>query len=165
MEELFILDKNTGKLFWKITPNHHAELLGKEAGCINESKNKKYWVVQVNGRKIKRSKIVFYMTNGRWPKDCIDHINGNSLDDRPENLREATVTQNCWNHFKRKRKLDLPMGVRKNVHSGRYAARISYNKKQITIGTYDTPEEAYDAYVKRKMELYGEYAGIPSTFK
>jgi len=100
------------------------------------------------------------MVHGKWPSDCIDHINGNSLDDRPENLRNATITQNAWNHFKRAKKQNLPMGVRINASSGKYAARIAYNKKLITIGTFKTAEEAHNAYINYKKELYGEYAGI-----
>jgi hypothetical protein len=159
---MFTLDRETGKLFWLNPPKRLPYLKGEEAGLPNKANTKFYWVIQINGKKIKRSRLVYYMVNGKWPDNCIDHINGDSLDDRPENIREATVTQNSWNHRTRLKKQNLPMGVRKNGKFETYTARIGYNKKMITIGTFKTIEEAQNAYITRKKELYGEYAGIPS---
>jgi len=156
--DFFLLDKATGKLFWKNVSKYHIGLTGKEAGGPCESRNKKsYWVVSVNGKKYKRGRIVFYMVNGFWPSPCIDHINGQSLDDRPQNLRQATLTENAWNHKTRKRRINLPMGVR-SLASGKYQARISYKGKQIHLGAYSSPQEAADVYMKERKSLYGQFA-------
>ena len=157
MEQLFSLDSQTGKLFWLKPPKRHPDLIGKEAGCAVTSRKKSYWTIQVNGKKIKRGKIVFYMTHGFWPKPCIDHINGNSLDDRPENLRQATITENAWNHKNRARSIDLPMGVRYTSY-GKFQARISFNKQQIHLGVFETKEEAQQSYLSKRKELYGQFA-------
>jgi hypothetical protein len=158
MDDIFHLDKQTGRLFWKTPSKYHKDLIGKEAGNANKTHNDKcYWVVQVNGKKMKRGHIVYFMTHGVWPKPCIDHINGNSLDDRPENLRIATVLENSWNHKGRKRTIQLPMGVRHSGH-GAYVARISYKKSQIYLGIFDTIQEASAIYQQKRRELYGEFA-------
>lgn len=158
MSELpFRLDKSTGKIYWTSTSKYHPDLLNKEAGTLGGRPKKPYWVICLNGKKLKRSHIVYFMTNGEWPKPCVDHINGNSLDDRPCNLRSASITQNAWNHKKRKRRINLPMGVRVNS-SKTYSARIGVYGKQITIGCYQTPEEASAAYQIKRKELYGEFA-------
>lgn len=151
-------DKEIGQFIW-IKPNkHHPDLMGKIAGCAQESSpNKKYWIIRFNKKAYKRGHLVYFLTHGEWPKPCLDHINGNSLDDRPENFRKATIMENTWNHKSRKRKINLPMGVRINA-SGTYSARISVNKKRMHLGYFNTIEEAKDIYQKARKEMYGQFA-------
>ena len=158
MEQLFELDKNSGKLFWIKPPKNHPDLLGKEAGCLTRNSNGKgYWMIQVDGKKYKRSHIVFFLVNGFWPKPCVDHINGDSTDDRPSNIRQATFTENAWNHKKRARRINLPIGV-KNLASGRFEARIGYLGKQIHLGSFQSLDEASAVYQSKRRELYGQFA-------
>lgn len=157
MEQLLRLDHETGKLFWINPPKRHPDLIEKEAGCLTKNNKKNYWVIQVNGKKYKRGHIVFYLVNGFWAKPCIDHINGDSTDDRPCNLRQATFTENAWNHKKRARRIELPMGVR-NFASGKFEARISYCGKQIHLGSFQSPNEASAVYQSKRKELYGQFA-------
>jgi len=145
-----------GVFYWIKPPKAHAELLGEKAGTIQNG-DKPYNVIQIDGKKYRQGRLAFLYMEGRWPAECIDHINGNSLDDRWMNLREATVTQNAWNHKGRKKKSDLPMGVRLNS-SGRFAARIGLNGKQIQIGTFDTKQQAVQAYSNARRKYYGQYA-------
>ena len=65
--------------------------------------------------------------------------------------------QNAWNHKKRARKINLPMGVR-NMASGKFQARIACNNKMMHLGTFDTPEQASSAYQQKRLEYFGEYA-------
>lgn len=158
MEQRLKLNIKTGKLFWIKPPKYHPDLIGKEAGYLQRGRaNKNYWVVQVDGKKYKRGHLVYFLTHGEWAKPCLDHINGDSLDDRPENLRKATVMQNAWNHKSRKRRIDLPMGVRVNC-SGKFSARISHQGKQIHLGVFDTPQDASNIYQLKRKELYGQFA-------
>ena len=157
LREMFELNRR-GELIWLLPPKQHPRMLGRVAGCPRQTHNgKTYWHVQINGRKYLRSHIVFCMAYGRWPIDQIDHIDGDSLRDVPENLREATATQNAWNHKKRAKKSPLPMGVRKAV-SGRYVARIAVNKRKITLGTFDEPDQAARAYQAARAQYFGEFA-------
>lgn len=91
----------------------------------------------------------------------IDHINGDSTDNRRENLRICTQGQNLKNM--RPPREGQYKGVYK-IPSGRYQSKISNkcNKEriQICIGTYDTPEEAALAYNKKALEMHGEYARL-----
>lgn len=153
------LDATCGKLYWIAPSKYHAEKTGLEAGTPTPSRGGKVYVnVTINGRKYKRSRLVFLMTRGHWPHPCVDHINGDSTDDRPENLRQATVTENAWNHKRRSRRINLPMGVRIFHSSGRFQARISHEKKQIHLGCYDTAEEAHSVYLTKRKELFREFA-------
>lgn len=147
---------NKGVFYWIDPPMGHSNLLGEEAGSIQNGL-KKYHAIQIDGVKYKRSRLAFLYMMGRWPSDCIDHINGNSLDDRWDNLREATITQNAWNHKSRKKQSELPMGVRINAN-GKYSARIGVNKKQIQLGTFDTLTKAHQAYLAAREKYFGQFA-------
>lgn len=154
----FYFDLDKGIMYWKNVSKYHSGLNGTIAGNVTRSrKDKLYWVISFNGKKYKRSRLIYLFVNKRLPIPCVDHINGDSLDDRPINLREVTVTQNNWNHKGRKKKTDLPMGVRTN--GNKYVARISHNKKQITIGTFNNLQDAHQAYLMKRNELYGQYSG------
>lgn len=154
LEHLFYWDKENGKFFWKNPNKYHAKLKGKEAGCLTEEG---YWTISINGKKYKRGRLCFLMEYGRFPIQCVDHKNRIKHDDRICNLREASQTQNSWNYPERKKKSDLPEGVR-ITKSGKFLARISYNKIKISLGSYNTANEASFVYQKKRRELYGEFA-------
>ena len=151
-------DPNTGVMVWVNVSPYHREKNGSVAGCTTPNRHgKSYHVISLNGRKHKRSRLAFAWMTGRWPVHQIDHINGDSTDDRWENLREATPTQNAWNHHRRSKKSTLPMGVRSNP-SGRFSARIAVNKRMVQVGTFDTPEQAGAAYLEARRQYYGQFA-------
>lgn len=87
----------------------------------------------------------------------IDHINGNHLDNSPENLRLANRAEN-------KRNSKLPTnnhsgykGVHWNKKCKKWHCQIRYMKKPIYLGVYLDPLEAHLAYCKKAKELFGEY--------
>lgn len=91
---------------------------------------------------------------GSWPKNNIDHINGNGLDNRIENLRDATYQENGQNirRAKTSNKSCGVLGV--SPHQGKWAARITVEGKTKRLGCYDTIEEAYEAYLQAKRKLH-----------
>lgn len=160
LERLFEFDLAAGRIFWKIPPPNHPRLRGKEAGGAQSNRDRKiYWVVRSGREAWKRGRLIFFMAQDRWPSPCVDHIDGDSLNDCASNLREATITENAWNHRTRKRRIPLPMGVRIVTSSGRYEARIAHNKKMIHLGAFDTPAAAQAVYLAKRKELYGEFSG------
>lgn len=86
----------------------------------------------------------------------IDHINGNGLDNRRENLRLCNSQQNSFNR-KPYRWKTLPKGVSKKLN--RFISRITINKTTINIGSYKTIEEAKDAYNLKANDIFKEYRG------
>ena len=158
IRSIFDIDMEGGRMFWRAPPHTHQRLLGLEAGTPRGSHSQKiYWVIRIGGKAYKRGRLIFFAAFDRWPVPCIDHIDGNSLHDGILNLREATATENAWNHKRRKRRIALPMGVRL-TGSGRYQARIGYHGTQIHLGAFDTPEEARAIYLDKRKELYGDFA-------
>lgn len=87
----------------------------------------------------------------------VDHENRNRLDNRRQNLRPATRSQNNANRdgwascgFK---------GVRQQS-SGRFVARIMVNGKPLHLGSFDTAELAAASYDRAALEHFGEFARL-----
>jgi len=95
-----------------------------------------------------------------FPNSQVDHISGNTLDNRKSNLRVCTVSENGCNQKKRKDNTSGYKGVSWDKRSGRWYAMITKNKKQHNLGYYTTAEEAYAAYCKAAKELHGEFARL-----
>jgi hypothetical protein len=114
----------------------------------------------------------FYAVHGEWvsgkivhtrmhclildakPGQQVDHINGNSLDNRRANLRLATPTENRANTGKRRGGVSRYKGV--SWHHGRWAARIGDR----WLGQYPTEEDAARAYDAAAVEAWGVYARL-----
>lgn len=93
----------------------------------------------------------------------VDHINGNSLDNRRCNLRVCTRSQNLLNRGRNKNNKSGYKGVvfhpfGKRIR--RWKAQIRHNYRNIVIGYYLTPEEAAKAYNRKAKELWGEFAWL-----
>ena len=87
--------------------------------------------------------------------DVVDHINGNTFDNRKNNLRIVSQQKNMFNIRKKKF-----IGVKKMPYNKiSYQAMIMKDYKPIYLGTYPTFEEAAIARLKSERELFGEYGG------
>lgn len=91
------------------------------------------------------------------PGFLVDHKNRNTLDNRRENLRYATKSQNNANSF-RPRTLSGFRGVYPQPQSKNWYAAITYAGKRLYIGTYSSKEEAARAYDEIAVEKFGEFA-------
>jgi hypothetical protein len=92
-------------------------------------------------------------------KRSVDHADGNRLNNRVENLRWATDSENRRNRKNNIKVSHLPVGVAKDKK--RFAARIKYEGKNYYLGSYDTPEEASKIYEVTAEELFGEFYRMP----
>lgn len=87
----------------------------------------------------------------------VDHINGDSLDNRRSNLRTATPSQNSQN-----RRTTPPSGYRGVTrHKGRnWQAQLTYGGKNHYLGVYTDAVAAARAYDSKALELFGDYARL-----
>ena len=100
-----------------------------------------------------------FLLNITDSKLCVDHINGDTLDNRRCNLRIATKGENNRNAKKNKRGKTLYKGVIIRP-SGRYGVYIQYNNKPLCLGTYDDIKTAAEVYNKKAKEIFGEFARL-----
>lgn len=87
-----------------------------------------------------------------------DHRNGNTLDNRPRNLRPATRSENCRNRKKNKNNTSGYKGVSLNRKTGKYIATIFLNGKNRSLGSFVDPKDAHAAYCAAAKLHYGEFA-------
>lgn len=87
----------------------------------------------------------------------MDHINGNTLDNRKKNLRLCTNQQNVASQHKLKKNESGFKGISKNK-IGIWRARLRVNYKEIYIGSFHTAKEAAEAYDKAAIKYFGEFA-------
>jgi predicted nucleic acid-binding Zn ribbon protein len=111
-------------------------------------------------REVLERKIGRQLVDGEF---C-DHINGDGLDNRRDNLRVASAADNVRN---RRMHVKPKSGIKGVYQSGvsSWSAAIRVNKKPIYIGTYPTPEQAQAAYIAAAEKHFGQFAndGINST--
>lgn len=99
-----------------------------------------------------------HLVMGTPPPDyCIDHVNGDPLDNRRCNLRLCTLAQNRQHQTKVRGAVEY-RGVMPN--GKRYRAVLTHDGVKYHLGTFDTPEEAAAAYNAKAAELRGEYAAL-----
>ena len=91
--------------------------------------------------------FAWYCVYGNSDIEQIDHINGIKNDNRICNLRSVTHQQNQWNRNDRK-------GYSWNKSSNKWQSRIQVNRKLICLGTYNTEEEARQAYLNAKEKYH-----------
>lgn len=102
----------------------------------------------------------FHRVITNCPEDMVvDHINGNSLDNRLCNLRICSRKENQSNlRPHTTRASELPKGVYYEKRSGRYYAKIVVNYEQINLGTFLTQELAHAARLEAERLYQGEFA-------
>lgn len=152
LREVLSYDSQTGEFIWIKPPHVHPRLYGLTAGCTSTG----YVTIRVDGRKYNAHRLAWLYVYGEIPLMRIDHRDGNPFNNAISNLRLATQAQNCANAARWRGK-SLPKGVRL-VKGSRFQARISFNKKQIALGVFDTVESAAQAYERAAINLYGEFA-------
>jgi len=112
------------------------------------------YVVSCANEKVRMHRLILIDSEGSE----IDHINGNKLDNRRENLRLATRHQNMRNRGPLSTNKTGYKGVSK-FRSG-FRATISVNKKFKHIGVFSSPEDAAKAYDETAKILFGEFAWL-----
>ena len=124
--------------------------------CCGETEDGYIYVIKKRpGRTIKRWRLHDFLLN---PPDgmMVDHINCNPKDNRRENLRIVTPTQNSINRSIIKAKSGVT-GVHK-TKNGSWQVRLRTRKVDISIGNFKIFEEACFARYIAQDYFYGEYS-------
>ncbi len=138
----------TGVFRWKIARPGIA--VGAVAGRVN---GQGYRQICIDGRRYQAHRFTWLYVHDRWPMAEIDHINGIRDDNRLTNLREASRSDNTQNLRRAQcnNKVGL-LGVTKSL--GKFQAQIKVGGKKLYLGTFETAELAYAAYVAAKRQFH-----------
>ena len=152
--QLLNYDRNSGIFTWKINAGRHGRYkAGTVAGSINTTG---YCVIGVGKKQYEAHAIAWFMVTGEWPKRFIDHRDTDRTNNRFDNLRQATRSQNASNSKLRSDNKVKIKGV--YAQGGKYRAQIRKNGKLHHLGMYLTIEDAAEAYRTAATELHGEFA-------
>ena len=142
----------TGKLIWLKNMSTRARA-GDEAGVVQSGK---YRRVGINGRYYMAHRLAWLIVMGDWPSEEIDHDNGDKSDNRWDNLRLASPTQNNQNTVHSN--LSGLIGASYHRGKGRYRAQIRVDGRRIFLGWFATAEQASSAYVQASLKHHGEFS-------
>lgn len=151
LKEILNYNPETGILTW--TKNRRKCKKGNVVGNIS---SEGYIETKILGKRCSGHRLAFLYMRGRWPKQ-IDHINHVRSDNRWSNLRECTQSQNMANQQLSKVNTSGYKGVYKNKNLKWYA-QVCYLGKSIHVGMHDCRHEAAEAYNRKALELFGEFA-------
>ena len=84
--------------------------------------------------------------------------NGDALDNRRENLRLCTPSQNLANMKKSSKSTSGIKGVSWSKRHRKWEAWVSVNGRRIFLGSFNTPEASHAAYARAARQHYGEFA-------
>ena len=158
LREVMDYDPATGALTWRIRLSPNCKL-GEPAGAI--SKKTGYRKIRLDGVYYTASHLAWFHFYGVPPMGLIDHKSTDKTDDRIENLREATYTQNSQNIGPRANNSAGLKGASRYdrpYNKAKWRSTITVNKKRIFLGLFHTAEEAHEAYCEAAKKYHGEFA-------
>ena len=145
----------TGLFVWKKQQDSKFNTMaGKPAGSTRG--RAQYVAIYIDGRHYFAHRLMWLYVHGEWPREHIDHIDGNKKNNRITNLREATNSQNKSNGKLYKHSTSGLKGVSKV--GKKWKAQIVHGYQNIYLGCHNTKEEAHEAYLKAASDLQGEFA-------
>lgn len=148
VKECFIY--SDGELLW-----NKGARKGRKAGYFDKSRGRNY--VKFLGGNWKISRLVFFMHHGFLPK-YVDHIDNDSRNDRLENLRACTRSQNNKNRRKPRNNSSGTKGIYFNKRSKRWIVGIRNDGEYFYGGSFKQKEEAEIVANKMRKNLHGKFA-------
>ena len=155
LKELF--DYQDGQLIWTVKKAQSIKI-GTAAGWANRDVHgQQYMNIELDGKSYKSHRLVFMYHHGYFPKR-VDHIDGNRFNNRIENLREVTASQNAQNSkFRKNNKSGF-----KNVHfekrNQKWRVLLQVDGVAKSFGYYDDVELAGLVAAEARDKFCGQYA-------
>lgn len=165
LKECFTYDPETGLLYWKERPLKHfinckfpvreckrwnGRYSHKQALGSVHPKGYKHGVLQ--NKTVKAHRVIYKLIHGVDPEE-IDHIDGNSSNNRIENLRSVSHAENMKNQKTPITNSTGHIGISFYKASGKWMASIGDSGESIFLGYFDNIENAITARRNKEIEL------------
>lgn len=116
-----------------------------------------YLELCIDYERIKAHVVAWVIVTGEWPP-MIDHEDTNKLNNKWENLRKATKSQNMMNVGIRSDNKSGARGVSWDSSRKKWTARLRVGKKYLSLGRFENKEDAIEAYKSAAIKSYGAFA-------
>lgn len=154
LRELF--EYRDGSLYWK---HRHGGKNNRPAGAKAGTPlgKKNHLRVCVDRRFYYVHRLVWMMHYGE-PPEMIDHIDGDPLNNRIENLRPVTTSDNMRNSKLNKRNKSGIKGVHRCSKTGKWKGEVYANGQPYRVGPFESLEECGNTVKELRAQLHGEFA-------
>jgi hypothetical protein len=159
LRELLHYEPTTGVFTWR-TLRPGRSPMGGIAGSVR--KNPKdpcfgYRFITVDHFRTGAHRLAWFYVKGAWPPGDLDHQNMVRDDNRIDNLREATRSQNMANAGRPRHNTSGLKGASFLRATGKWQAQIQFHGKNLNLGSFASAEEAHEAYCQAGKRLFGEF--------
>jgi hypothetical protein len=153
LRAVLFYDPATGLFTWlaSLSPRWP---VGSVAGSVT---GEGYVRISIDGERFSAHRLAWFYFHERWPVDLIDHRNFIGVDNRIDNLREASHAESLRHRRSRRPKSGFK-GVTFVRATSRWAASIDHDGVKRSLGRFGRAEDAYAAYCAAARRLHGEFA-------
>lgn len=160
LKEFLRYDPDTGVFTWIKTRSNRWKP-GRQAGCIDGNG---YWQIRISGILLLAHRAAFIYMTGDCPK-YVDHIDGNKINNKWENLRPCTKSENAFNKPNRIKSYSGIKNVSFDPRINRWYVRLKTNGRIRSFGGYGSLELAELVAFEAREKFHGEFANHRTTFK
>ena len=150
-----------GYLIRKISGMGRANQAGSKVGNYSAKnlgeRNARYITTKINGQHWCIHKLIYLWHHGCVPEQ-LDHINRDTLDNRIENLRPATASQNASNRKLFSNSTSKVKGVSWHKYTKKWFVYLDIDKQRKNIGYFDDFEFAELVAIAAREKYHGSYA-------
>jgi HNH endonuclease len=158
LRKILNYEPETGVFTCRVRPNKRTRLrVGDVAGSVRPDG---YRAITLNGCRYAEHRLVWFFTEGEWPRGQLDHVNGNKGDNRRRNLRLADNSKKA-NTPVSKGNSSGYKGVHWHRHTsggGAWHAAINVNGKRAHIASSESKVAAAFAYDCAALFAFGPFA-------
>lgn len=168
LRQLVSYDAATGFLYWK--PRFPRDFMCTEVRQCRAAKvwNARYSLRRIDSRmsdgrvivhfnlgrrfRTQGARVAWAIYYGAWPEKFVDHIDGDCTNDRIENLRQATVSENNRNKKINSKNTSGKVGVTFYKRTGKWRAWIKIDGRTHSLGYFAEKQDAISARIKAENE-------------